>query len=230
MGWKNHRQIPVHFEQRLQDPLQRRTIVDVGRTVQRDQGIALGQIISARLLRQRQQAHQRIDHDVADAEDLLRRNSLSPKILVPVLGRREQQVGKLIGHQAVDLLGHGSIERAQSSFDVADLNAQLGANQYGRDRRVHIPIHQDHVRLAFEHDGFHPNHDLRRLLGMGARTNRKVHIGSRDAELLEEHIGHIDVVVLASVDEGLHHILPRLQGIQDGSDLHEVGTSSDDVK
>jgi hypothetical protein len=48
--------------------------------------------------------------------------------------------------------------------------------------------------------------------------------------LLEEHVGHIDVVVLTGVDEGLHHILPALQGIQDGSDLHEVGTSPNNVK
>jgi len=54
--------------------------------------------------------------------------------------------------------------------------------------------------------------------------------GDRYAQLLEEHIGRIDFVVLAGVDEGLHHILPTLQGIQDRSDLHEVGASSNDVK
>ena len=45
MGGKNHRQIPVHLEQRLQDSLQRHAIIDVGRPVQRDQGIALRQTI-----------------------------------------------------------------------------------------------------------------------------------------------------------------------------------------
>jgi hypothetical protein len=36
--------------------------------------------------------------------------------------------------------------------------------------------------------------------------------------------------MLAGVGERLHHVLPPLQGIQDGSDLHEIGTSSNDVK
>jgi hypothetical protein len=65
---------------------------------------------------------------------------------------------------------------------------------------------------------------------MCARTDGQVHIGRRDVELLEEHIRHIDVIVLAGVDEGLGHICVVFQGVQDGDDLHEVGARSDDVK
>jgi hypothetical protein len=65
---------------------------------------------------------------------------------------------------------------------------------------------------------------------MRARTDCEIYIGSRYAQLLKEHIGHIDVVMLPGVDEGLRDILPILEGVQDRSDLHEVRASSNDVK
>ena len=65
---------------------------------------------------------------------------------------------------------------------------------------------------------------------MCARADRQIHIGSRYPQLLKEHIGHIGVVVLTGVNEGLRHTLPSLQGTQDRSDLHEVRPSSNDVK
>jgi hypothetical protein len=36
--------------------------------------------------------------------------------------------------------------------------------------------------------------------------------------------------VLAGVDERLHHIFPVPKGVQDRSDLHEIGTGTNDVK
>ena len=47
------------------------------------------------------------------------------KIGVAIGRGREEQVGKLVGDQPVDLLGHGAVERAQPGFHVADTNASL---------------------------------------------------------------------------------------------------------
>jgi hypothetical protein len=35
---------------------------------------------------------------------------------------------------------------------------------------------------------------------MGAGTNREVDVGSWDAELLEKHVRHVHVIVLAGMD------------------------------
>ena len=65
---------------------------------------------------------------------------------------------------------------------------------------------------------------------MCARADPQIHVGSRNPQLLKEHMGHIYVVVLTGMNEGLRHTLPSLQGTQDRSDLHEVRPSSNDVK
>ncbi|MGA9472806.1 MAG: hypothetical protein WBV36_10100 [Terriglobales bacterium] len=40
-----------------------------------------------------------------------------------------------------------------------------------------------------------------------------------------EDIGHLDVVVLAGVDQDLHDALSLFQGMQDRSNLHEIWTA-----
>jgi hypothetical protein len=65
--------------------------------------------------------------------------------------------------------------------------------------------------LAFDHDRFQPDHYVSGLLRMRARTDFQVYIGGRYTQLLEERFGHIEVIVLAGVDEWLHHVLSLLQ-------------------
>jgi hypothetical protein len=40
---------------------------------------------------------------------------------------------------------------------------------------------------------------------MTARTNFKIYIRGRHSKLLEEHVGHVGVVMLSGVDECLLH-------------------------
>jgi len=51
----------------------------------------------------RQQLDERVDHDVADAVDLLRVDALAQQIHVAIFGRREEEVGELVGHAAIHL-------------------------------------------------------------------------------------------------------------------------------
>ena len=58
----------------------------------------------------------------------------------------------------------------------------------------------------------------------------RVHIRSRDAKLLKEHVRHIRVVVLAGVNQSLDNVLARLERIHHGRHFHEIWTRAYDVK
>ena len=116
MRGKYDGKILADLKQGLEDALQNCGVVDIGRTMQGDQRIALGwrmtKTVVALALGGGQELHQGIDHHVADAENLFGGDSLIPKIEVAVLGRRKQQVSQLIGKQPVDFLWHGAVEGA----------------------------------------------------------------------------------------------------------------------
>jgi hypothetical protein len=48
--------------------------------------------------------------------------------------------------------------------------------------------------------------------------------------LLEENVRHVDVEVLASVNESLLYALPLVESVIDGSEFHEVGPSPYNVE
>src|SRR5277367_4631953 len=97
--------------------------------MQRNQNITLRQSVSSLKLSNRQKLHQRINHHVADAEDLSPSNSLAPQISISILGRRKQQISNLIGNHTVDLFRHGAVKGAEPGFDMSHAHSQLGADQ-----------------------------------------------------------------------------------------------------
>jgi hypothetical protein len=74
------------LKQRLENALQNFAVVDIGRTMQGGQCIALGKPVSVLTLSRGQKPHERINHNVADAEDSFGGNSFFLKINVSVLG------------------------------------------------------------------------------------------------------------------------------------------------
>ena len=66
------------------------------------------------------------------------------------------------------------------------------------------PGHEHHVRLGLQQHRLEPLHHAGRLLRVRARADAERVVGLADAELLEEDLGHLAVVVLAGVDE---HVL-----------------------
>src|SRR5688572_25286811 len=75
---------------------------------------------------------------------------------------------------------------------------------------------------------FVPLDDSRRLRAMRARPNVEMHVGSRDAEFLEEHLVHRRVVVLTGVHDPDVHTTVCAQSLDDGRELHEVGPGPSD--
>ena len=72
-------------------------------------------------------------------------------------------------------------------------------------------------------------HDLGRLRPVGARADTEVDVRLRDAELPEEDVGHLVVVVLTGVDEQLLDVV-RAEPLEDGRRLGEVGASTGHVQ
>src|SRR5258706_9802164 len=151
----------------------------------------------------RQQANERVNHHVAHTMNLLRRDAFAAQIFVGVGRRREQQIRELVGYEAVDLLRHSSIPRAQAGLEVRDWDAKLGTDQSRSHRRVHIAIDHDPVGVPLEHDRFETQHHLRRLLRLTARPDGEVHIRFRHLQLAEKHVRHARVIVLTSMYQGL---------------------------
>src|SRR5690606_27540748 len=66
------------------------------------------------------------------------------------------------------------------------------------------------------------------LLAMFTRADGQVHIGCRDAEVSEEHVRHLLVIVLACV----HHDMLRspFHGVCDRGQLHELRACTHDTQ
>ncbi len=206
-------------------------IIHVGRPVQghhRERAshhtVARGRVERERL---GQGPAQRIDHDVSYEMHAVGRYALRAQILGRVTRWQEEEVGQAIRDDAIDLLGHRPIAAPQARLDVADADVQLRGHQRGRDRRVHVAVHEQQVGLALQQERLEALHDRGRLLRMGPRPDPEVIVGRRDPQLLEERVRHTGVVVLAGVDD---HVLyaPLHQRAIDGGELHEVRAGADD--
>ncbi len=156
--------------------------------MQRDQGVACGQRLNTGELGLWQQANQGIDHDITDVMNRVRRNPFAQQIGIPIRRWGKQQLRRLVGQQAIDLLRHGAVKRPQSRLDMADRNEQLDADQRRRHRGIDIAINKDQVRALCLYYLFKTHHDLGRLYSMRPRPNPETDIGLGQTELLKKHI------------------------------------------
>ena len=116
----------------------------------------------------------------------------------------------------------------RAGFDVADRDQELRRGQGRRHRRVHVARDEDDVGLGLEQHRLEALHDRGRLLRVRSRADAERVVRLADAELLEEDLGHLAVVVLARVDE---HVLELVGAPLDRrgnrGDLHHVRPRAD---
>ena len=79
----------------------------------------------------------------------------------------EEQIGELVGDDAVDLLGHRAVEAAQPRLEVGDRDPELGGDERRGERRVHVAGNDHEVRALASRHGLEPLHHARRLLARG---------------------------------------------------------------
>jgi hypothetical protein len=217
-------QLAGHAGERGQHRPQSLRMVNEGRAVQGDQPVLGGRVQALQHVggeRLVQVGQQRVHHHVADPEHPPGLDALGGQVVVGVRRRGEQPVRQRVGEDAVDLLRHAPVARAQPGLQVGDGDLQLGRDQRAGDRGVHVADHHHRVAPAPGQPGLEPEHHGRGLLGVGAGPDAEVDVRGGDPEVGEEPVGHALVVVLAGVDQaGLQP--DRVQGAQHRGDLHEV--------
>jgi hypothetical protein len=131
-------------------------------------------------------------HDPLACEPLLRR-----------LVGDELDVRYVIGHHAIDLLGHRSIVRAHPGLDVREREQQLLRDDRTSERAIRIAAYDDEVGLHSLHRGGEPHEHLTQLLACRQRADPEVVVRLWDSKVGKELFRHSPVVVLARVNEDL---------------------------
>src|SRR3954463_15504282 len=186
------------LEETREDPL----VVDVLWAVEREKGVwrgdaeTLGRAAGARLVGRAQKC---VDHGVPHEFDALIPDPLGDEVFACVAARREEVGGEGGAEATVDLLGNEEVVTAEAGLDVGDRVVLLRGDEGARERRVDVADH-DHDRGVeapeFRLEG---GHNPRRLVGVRPRAHTEVGIGLGQAELGEEDVRELGVVVLAGV-------------------------------
>ncbi len=106
----------------------------------------------------------------------------------------------------------------------------LCRDQGRRQSAVDVPNHRDQVWRLPDQQFLKLNHHPSGLFGVGTRANPQVKIRLGEAEIREEHIAHVCVIVLTGVNQPLIQFPTVLNSPMDRSDLHEVGPRTHHVQ
>ena len=91
-----------------------------------------------------------------------------------------------VGQDAIDFLGHRTVEAAQTGLDMRDTHAQLDGRQSTSQGRVYVADDDHGVRPLFDHDRLKPPHHLGRLHGVRCGADLQIEIRLGDLELVKE--------------------------------------------
>ena len=166
-----------------------------------------------------------VDHHITDELDAAGR-VLALEVRDRCLRRAQQQVGEVIGQDAVELLGHRAVERPHPRLDMSHGDARLRRGEPARERRVRIAVDEQHIRPLGRQQRPECGEHARGLLRVRAAVDPELTLRPRDAELLDEHGAELVVVVLAGVDEQL--VVLGAQRARDRRRLDELRPVPDD--
>ncbi len=222
-----------HIHHRLLDEQgQRLPLVDIHRAMQRDDAIGAGvepvSLSRPRRLDRGPLHFVGVDHDVADPLDARIGNSLGAQVLVGVGRRRPQEIGDGIGDDTVDLFGHGAVAAAEPRLEVGQRNTHLGRDERASQRRVHVAHHHHPVGPALEAEPLVGHHHARRLPGVAAAAHPQMTVGAGEAEVAQERVRHVVVVMLTGVDEDRLAPIRRREHPVERRHLHEIGPGAGD--
>src|SRR2546425_1161357 len=140
----------------------------------------------------------------------------------------EEERGEVVRDDPIDLLGHRAIEGPETGLDVSESAAHLRCDESTCERRVRVSVHQDEIGLFALEDVLESVHHLRRLAGVTGASDSEVVIWLRHVENLEEHVGHVLVVMLPGVDQDLLVVLADRPAHWRG--LDELRACADDAR
>jgi hypothetical protein len=177
-----------HSRQDVDERAQPRRVVHVARPVRGGQQVLArthAQPVQRSRVRARREQLEDVHHHVPD-EDHVPDHPLAPQRLDRRGGRAEQERGRVVGEDAVELLGHPAVVGAHPRLDVRDGHARLRGRQRARERRVRVPVDEHHVgRLGPQERlelGEHPGG----LRGVRPAPEVEAVLRPRQVELVEE--------------------------------------------
>ena len=221
---------------------QRFRLVDIGRTMEGDHAVAARQVECRRLDsgaaqrlghgdRQRPVRQERVDHHVADEMGARRIDALAREVVMSRALGRVEQIRDLVGQHPVDLLRHRAVETSQPRLHVRHRHALLHRDQRAGERRIDVADDEDAGGMVRVEHRLEAPHHFGRLHRMRSGTDLQVDVRWRQTEAREQLIVHVDIVVLARMDEHRRqHRIVHGERAQNGRHLHEVGTCTHHAK
>jgi hypothetical protein len=166
-----------------------------------------------------------VAHDIPDEVHTIGQ-SLGGEVPDRGLRGHEGPTSQVVGHDAVHLLGHAPVERAQARLDMGDGSPKSSGDQRGGQRGIRVAEDEHGVGTDLRQRPLEADHDPPGLLGRGPTATVQGQIRSHQTEIAEEHARHRIVPVLSRVDERL--VVARAKLGLEGGGLDELWSRPDD--
>ncbi len=115
----------------------------------------------------------------------------------------EEIVCRMIGDDAVDLLGHLFVEASETGFHVDDRDVQLRSRKGAGEGCVGIAEDDYEIRFFFEDYFLNGNEHCTRLFAVIAALYAEIVLRLGDVEIVKERTGHLQVEMLTGVYDDL---------------------------
>ena len=157
------------------------------------------------------------------------RDALRDQVAVGVGRWRPQHVGDRVGGEAVDLLGHGPVARAQPRFQMDGGDAELDADQRRGDGRIDVADHDQPVGPVRSSATFSYSIITRPVCAPWLpEPTPRWKSGVGQAEIAEDRVRHVGVVMLAGMDQDRREVGRGGERVPERRHLHEIGTRGGD--
>ena len=177
------------------------------------------------LARDLAERHRYVGHHVPDE---VRLPSGRLALQIPHRGLRgaEQQIARVVGEQAVELLRHRAIEGAHAGLHVPHRHGGLGRRERPGERAVGVAVDEHEIGRQLGEHRLEGREDASRLRRVRATAGAQLALGRRHGKLLEEDPRKLVVVVLAGVHDRLLEAIA--QDARHGGGLNELRPIADD--
>ena len=151
---------------------------------------------------------------------------------IPVAGfrGREENGGELVADDAVHLLRHGHVEGTEAGFHMEDRDMDLGSGHRAGQGGIGVAVQEDTVEAVRLQHLFDALDHAGRLDPMAPGADAQVVIRLRNAQFVEEDLGHVRIVMLSRMEDPLLDLMGELipHGAGDRGRLDDLRPRPDD--
>jgi hypothetical protein len=112
---------------------------------------------------------------------------------------------------------------------MRDWDLELRSGQAACDGRIDIADNDDEIGPFFEKDFFKLDHYAGGLLRVRSRPDSKINVRLRELKIVEEHLRHIFIVMLAGVDDEVPYAFYIPEGPVKRRYFHEIRARTDNT-